>query len=167
MLVRANKIEPPSGTDIHRVEGLIIQNERERQSDQCVAVDAGIANVVSPWHDRAAVRGYRVLGARWPWSCSRDRRRRWRRSRTWRPHSDAPRHVERVDAPTLIASTVVACHPPPKPARSLNRWNIHDCRDVRARVATPRLTTGNRTATIRGNCAVIPAHHKATAHGTD
>ena len=46
-----------------------------------------------------------------PWSRSRSRWSRCRRW-TWRALPHAPRHVEAVDAPTFIAATPVASHPP-------------------------------------------------------
>src|SRR5206468_13107933 len=55
------KIEPPTGIDHYSVEGLVIQNERERQVDHCVAPGAVIARVSVSWHDGIGAEGYRVL----------------------------------------------------------------------------------------------------------
>jgi hypothetical protein len=77
----------------------------------------------------------------------------------------APSNVDGVNTPTLVGLTVIAGHPPAKPAKSLNRWYIHHGRNKTFRVAAPSLTTCNRAPTIGADGAGIAAHEEAPASG--
>ena len=73
-------------------------------------------------------------------------------------------NIDRVNAPTLIGATSVAGHPPAEPAVACkNEGQVHHGRDKTLRVATPRLTASNRTATIGADRAVISAHNEGAA----
>jgi hypothetical protein len=76
-----------------------------------------------------------------------------------------PGDVNRVNAPALIGASGIAGHPPAKPTERLNRREVHHGRNEALRIAAPSRTTGNRTTPIRANCAVVTAHHEATANG--
>jgi hypothetical protein len=77
----------------------------------------------------------------------------------------APGDVNRVNAPALIDASGIAGHPPAKSAERLNRREVHHGRDEAFRVAAPSLTASNWTTPIRADCAVVTAHHEATASG--
>jgi hypothetical protein len=79
----------------------------------------------------------------------------------------APGDVHGVNAPALIGAHGIAGHPPTESTFCLNRREVHYGRDEALRIAAPSRTTGNRTATISADSAVITAHQKATAGGNN
>jgi hypothetical protein len=79
----------------------------------------------------------------------------------------APGDVNRIDAPALVGDHGVAGHPPTESTFCLNRREVHYGRDEALGIAAPGRTTGNRTATISADCAVITAHQETTASGNN
>ena len=69
-LVHRHKVQPAVRVDVHGIEGLLIQRERERQTDVRVAIVTVIVGVGCPKHDRVRACGDYILG------CTR-RRREW------------------------------------------------------------------------------------------
>ena len=70
-----------------------------------------------------------------------------------------------VNAPAFVGATGVACHSPAQLAQIKRKWQLHRCRNEALRVAAPSLTTGNGTAAVRADGAVIAAIHEAANRG--
>ena len=74
-------------------------------------------------------------------------------------------NVNRVNAPAFTGAIVIARHAPAESCDSETGWKIDNRGDKALRIATPSLTTSNRTASITADCAVITTHDEAAANG--
>jgi len=72
--------------------------------------------------------------------------------------------VNCVNAPAFTGATVIAGHAPADHCASRIRWQVDDGRDKALRIATPGLTTSNRTPPVSADCAVITTHDEAAAN---
>src|SRR5262245_41499036 len=96
---------------------------------------------------------------------ARRRTRVWSRRRA--RNRFAPNNIDAVNAPTLIGATRIAGHPPTKPEARGNGWQVDNGCNEALRVATPSLTTSNRTTSVGSNSAVVAGSYETTASGKD
>jgi hypothetical protein len=72
-------------------------------------------------------------------------------------------NVNCINAPAFTGATVIARHAPAQSFASETGRQVDDRGDETLRIATPGLTTPNRTAPVTADCAVITTHDKAAA----
>jgi hypothetical protein len=72
-------------------------------------------------------------------------------------------NVHRVNAPTFTGATVIAGHAPAQSNDSETERQVDNRCGKTLRIAAPRLTTCNRTASVSGDSTVVASNDEAAA----